>query len=51
MPGNPLEEGNKVFDIIKDVRVRKGLKPEIPALSNYYGMIYPLSLFLFFSCI
>ncbi|KAL3897875.1 MAG: hypothetical protein SGCHY_003113, partial [Lobulomycetales sp.] len=39
MPGNPLEEGNKVFDIIKDVRVRKGLKPEIPALSNYYDKL------------
>jgi hypothetical protein len=34
MPGNPLEEGNKVYDIIREVRVRKGLVPEIPGIDK-----------------
>jgi elongation factor 2 len=39
MPGNPLEEGNKVFDIIKEVRVRKGLAPDIPGIDKYYDKL------------
>jgi len=33
--GNPLEEGNKVFDIVRAIRVRKGLVPEVPPLDRY----------------
>jgi hypothetical protein len=39
MPGNPLEEGNKVYDIIRDVRVRKGLVPEIPGMDKFYDKL------------
>eukprot|EP00158_Paraphelidium_tribonemae_P006078 Partr_v1_DN27666_c0_g1_i1_m64711 putative Elongation factor len=39
MTGNPLESGNKVYDIVKGVRVRKGLKDEVPGLDNYYDKL------------
>ena len=39
MPGDPLESGNKVYDIVKAVRVRKGLKEEVPSLDNYYDKL------------
>jgi len=35
MNGNPLEEGSKLNVIVSDIRKRKGLKEEIPALDNY----------------
>eukprot|EP01059_Diplonema_ambulator_P003331 TRINITY_DN12_c0_g1_i6.p1 TRINITY_DN12_c0_g1~~TRINITY_DN12_c0_g1_i6.p1 ORF type:complete len:858 (+),score=395.17 TRINITY_DN12_c0_g1_i6:52-2625(+) len=34
-PGNPLEPGNLASDLVNKTRVRKGLKPEIPALDNF----------------
>jgi len=35
MTGDPLTPGNKVYDIIRNVRKRKNLKEDIPALDNY----------------
>ncbi|KAI8097416.1 elongation factor 2 [Halteromyces radiatus] len=39
MNGNPLEAGNKVYDIIRDVRKRKGLTEDIPGLDRYYDKL------------
>ncbi|KAL1915707.1 uncharacterized protein VTP21DRAFT_3041 [Calcarisporiella thermophila] len=39
MPGNPLESGNKVYDIITGVRKRKGLSEEVPPLDRYYDKL------------
>lgn len=39
MSGNPLEAGNKVYDIVRDVRTRKGLTPDIPGLDKYYDKL------------
>ncbi|KAI8084892.1 elongation factor 2 [Halteromyces radiatus] len=39
MNGNPLEAGNKVYDIIRDVRKRKGLTEDIPGLERYYDKL------------
>lgn len=35
MPIDPLEEGSKTWDIMMDIRKRKGLKIEPPDLDNY----------------
>jgi len=35
MPGDPLDETSKVGVIVKDIRKRKGIKENIPALDNY----------------
>ena len=37
MNGTPFTPGNKVFDIIRDTRKRKGLKEELPPLDEYLG--------------
>jgi elongation factor 2 len=55
MPGSPLDAGSKVAEVIKGIRVRKGLKvrgilrftefvltvpqPEIPSLDTYYDKL------------
>ncbi|KAL0086698.1 elongation factor 2 [Phycomyces blakesleeanus] len=39
MTGNPLEAGNKVYDIIRAVRKRKGLTEDIPGLDKYYDKL------------
>ncbi|KAG1445363.1 hypothetical protein G6F46_012266 [Rhizopus delemar] len=39
MSGNPCEEGNKVYDIIRAVRKRKGLTEDIPGLDKYYDKL------------
>ncbi|KAF7726938.1 Elongation factor 2 [Apophysomyces ossiformis] len=39
MAGNPLEAGNKVYDIIRAVRKRKGLVEDIPGLDKYYDKL------------
>jgi len=33
--GDPLTEGNKVFDIVRAIRVRKGLDPVVPPLDRF----------------
>lgn len=35
MNGDPFTPGNKVFDIVKDTRVRKGMSAELTALDEY----------------
>jgi len=39
MTGSPLEKGSKLEEMVTKVRVRKGLKPEIPALDQYYDKL------------
>ncbi|KAI9316491.1 elongation factor 2 [Dichotomocladium elegans] len=39
MTGDPLVPGNKVYDIIRAVRKRKGLAEDIPGLEKYYDKI------------
>lgn len=39
MPGNPLEAGNKVYDIVRAIRKRKGLVEDIPPLDRYYDKL------------
>ncbi|CAO3637317.1 unnamed protein product [Cunninghamella echinulata] len=39
MSGDPLVAGNKVYDIIRETRKRKGLKEDIPGLENYYDKL------------
>merc|ERR1719264_1907695 len=33
--GNPFEEGSKCLEIVTQIRVRKGMAPEIPPLDRY----------------
>ncbi|KAF8172714.1 P-loop containing nucleoside triphosphate hydrolase protein [Pholiota molesta] len=35
MEGSPLEPGSKLGELVAKIRVRKGLKPEIPPLDTY----------------
>jgi len=35
LPGDPLAEGNQVYDIVKAIRKRKGLKEDVPELDYY----------------
>ena len=35
LPGDPLQEGTKPYQIVQDTKKRKGLKPGNPDLSNY----------------
>lgn len=39
MPGSPLEKGSKLEELVRGIRVRKGLKPEIPSLDTYYDKL------------
>ncbi|CAO3576313.1 unnamed protein product [Absidia cylindrospora] len=39
MTGDPLEIGNKVYDIVRTVRKRKGLVEDIPALDKYFDKL------------
>ena len=38
-PGDPLGKDNQAATIAIKVRTRKGLKPEIPGLENYYDKL------------
>jgi len=35
MSGNPLEAGSKSYELVMNIRKRKGLKLELPALENF----------------
>merc|ERR1712234_43178 len=35
LPGDPMQEGPKPYQIVEDCKARKGLKPGIPDLNNY----------------
>lgn len=39
MSGDPLEVGTKANDIVEAIRKRKGLKPGIPALDNFFDKL------------
>jgi len=39
MNGSPLEKGSKMEELVAKIRVRKGLKPEIPSLDTYYDKL------------
>jgi elongation factor 2 len=39
MQGSPLEKGSKIEALVTSIRTRKGLKPEIPSLDNYYDKL------------
>eukprot|EP00922_Rhytidocystis_sp_ex-Travisia-forbesii_P032948 GHVS01049017.1.p1 GENE.GHVS01049017.1~~GHVS01049017.1.p1 ORF type:complete len:833 (+),score=77.25 GHVS01049017.1:95-2593(+) len=39
MPGDPLAVGSKMEDLVKNIRKRKNIKEEIPALDHYYDKL------------
>ncbi|KAJ7242600.1 hypothetical protein B0H12DRAFT_1236729 [Mycena haematopus] len=39
MAGSPLDKGSKLEELVTKLRVRKGLKPEIPSLDTYYDKL------------
>ncbi|KAJ2159801.1 translation elongation factor 2 [Coemansia sp. RSA 552] len=39
MSGSCLEKDGKVAEIVRNVRIRKGLKEEVPPLENYYDKL------------
>ncbi|CAO3658249.1 unnamed protein product [Umbelopsis ramanniana] len=39
MSGSPIEVGNKVYDIIRAVRRRKGLPEDVPGLEKFYDKL------------
>ncbi|KAI9296994.1 P-loop containing nucleoside triphosphate hydrolase protein [Neoconidiobolus thromboides FSU 785] len=39
MPGSPLDVGSKTLETVTEVRLRKGLKPEIPPFDFYYDKL------------
>jgi len=39
MNGSPLEKGSKLAELVTTIRVRKGLKPDIPPLDTYYDKL------------
>jgi elongation factor 2 len=39
MNGSPLDKGSKLEELVKNIRIRKGLKPEIPPLDTYYDKL------------
>lgn len=39
MNGSPLDKGSKIEELVRTIRTRKGLKPEIPAVDHYYDKL------------
>ena len=39
MNGTPIEKGSKLEELVKNIRIRKGLKPDIPPLDTYYDKL------------
>jgi elongation factor 2 len=39
MNGTPIEKGSKLEEMVKTIRTRKGLKPDIPPLDTYYDKL------------
>jgi len=40
MPGNPiLPEDKMVYDLVMSIRTRKGLKPNVPSVDNFYDKL------------
>ncbi|KAI6031547.1 P-loop containing nucleoside triphosphate hydrolase protein [Pisolithus microcarpus] len=39
MNGSPLDKGSKLEELVRGIRTRKGLKPDIPPLDYYYDKL------------
>ncbi|KAH9996033.1 P-loop containing nucleoside triphosphate hydrolase protein [Russula vinacea] len=39
MNGSPLDKGSKIEEMVRAIRTRKGLKPDIPPLDTYYDKL------------
>ncbi|KAF8756260.1 P-loop containing nucleoside triphosphate hydrolase protein [Rhizoctonia solani] len=39
MNGSPLDKGSKIEELARNIRTRKGLKPDIPPLDTYYDKL------------
>jgi len=39
MQGSPLDKGSKLEELVRTIRTRKNLKPEIPSLDTYYDKL------------
>jgi elongation factor 2 len=39
MSGTPIEKGSKLEELVRGIRTRKGLKPDIPPLDTYYDKL------------
>ncbi|KIL56826.1 hypothetical protein M378DRAFT_172365 [Amanita muscaria Koide BX008] len=39
MNGSPLDKGSKMEELVRQIRTRKGLKPDIPSLDTYYDKL------------
>ncbi|OBZ68615.1 Elongation factor 2 [Grifola frondosa] len=39
MNGSPLDKGSKIEELVRNIRIRKGLKPDIPSLDTYYDKL------------
>ncbi|EIW86922.1 P-loop containing nucleoside triphosphate hydrolase protein [Coniophora puteana RWD-64-598 SS2] len=39
MNGTPLDKGSKLEEIVRGIRTRKGLKPDVPPLDTYYDKL------------
>jgi elongation factor 2 len=39
LPGDPMEKDTKQFDMVNKTRKRKGLKPGVPPLDDYYDKL------------
>jgi elongation factor 2 len=39
MNGSPLDKGSKLEELVRSIRTRKGLKPDIPPLDTYYDKL------------
>jgi elongation factor 2 len=39
MNGSPIDKGSKIEEMVKAIRTRKGLKPDVPALDTYYDKL------------
>lgn len=46
MPGKTSEKGGKVEALVLDIRKRKGLKPDIPTLDQFYDKVSSPSVLL-----
>lgn len=40
MNGSPTEKGSKLEQLAKDLRTRKGLKPDVPTVDAFYGACF-----------
>jgi len=39
VPGNPLDKNDKCYELVKNIRKRKGLKEDIPGIENFFDKL------------